>query len=75
MVRQRRPCAEMYLNDWLLNMGHALPPEVQPDTDYRQPLFRSKPRHDAEPHQYNWYPINFYDAREGENRDNTWRRR
>lgn len=22
--------------------------------------------------QYNWYPINFYDAREGEPRDNAW---
>ena len=49
------------------------PPEVTKDNDTPGDLFgrygNSTHPNGASPTQYNWYPINFYDAREGEVRD------
>jgi len=63
------------------NTGHTictawknpLPPEVQPDTASTSPWFgvTSAATATQSISMYNWYPINFYDAREGEVRDNT----
>ena len=50
---------------------NALPPEVQPDTTTNSPYFGLSTATAQSISMYNWYPINFYDAREGENRDNT----
>ena len=50
---------------------NALPPEVQPDTTTNSPYFGLSTAATQSISMYNWYPINFYDAREGENRDNT----
>ncbi len=62
------------------NTGHTictawknpLPPEVQPDTTSTSPWFgvTSSSTTTQSISMYNWYPINFYDAREGEVRDN-----
>jgi len=50
-----------------------LPPEVQTDTTSTSPWFgvTSSATATQSISMYNWYPINFYDAREGEVRDNT----
>src|SRR5208282_2431059 len=45
-------------------------PEVQPDTTTNSPCFGLSTAATQSISMYNWYPINFYDAREGENRDN-----
>jgi hypothetical protein len=47
------------------------PPEVTNDPLVNSPWYgdSSQPAPDQSPSQYNWYPINFYDAREGEGRD------
>jgi hypothetical protein len=50
--------------------SNALPPEVQPDTTTNSPYFGLSTAATQSISMYNWYPINFYDAREGENRDN-----
>jgi hypothetical protein len=50
---------------------NALPPEVQPDTATTSPYFGLSTSATQSISMYNWYPINFYDAREGEVRDNT----
>ena len=50
--------------------NNALPPEVQPDTTTNSPYFGLSNATAQSITMYNWYPINFYDAREGENRDN-----
>jgi hypothetical protein len=50
--------------------NNALPPEVQPDTTTNSPYFGLSTAATQSISMYNWYPINFYDAREGENRDN-----
>jgi hypothetical protein len=62
------------------NTGHTictawknpLPPEVQPDTASTKPWYgvTSSATTTQSISMYNWYPINFYDAREGEVRDN-----
>ena len=50
---------------------NALPPEVQTDTASTSPWFGLTTPTTATQSisMYNWYPINFYDAREGETRD------
>jgi Tfp pilus assembly protein PilX len=48
-----------------------LPPEVQPDTTSTSPYFGVSTEVAQSISMYNWYPINFYDVREGEVRDNT----
>ena len=50
--------------------NNALPPEVQPDTTTNSPYFGLSTAAAQSISMYNWYPINFYDAREGEIRDN-----
>src|ERR1017187_79165 len=50
--------------------NNALPPEVQPDTTTNSPYFGLSTAATQSISMYNWYPINFYDVREGENRDN-----
>ncbi len=52
---------------------NALPPEVQPDTASTSPWFgvTTASTSSASVSMLNWYPINFYDAREGEPRDNN----
>ena len=47
------------------------PPEVQPDTTTTSPWFGLSTATTQSVSMYNWYPINFYDVREGEVRDNT----
>ena len=50
--------------------SNALLPEVQPDTTTNSPYFGLSNATTQSISMYNWYPINFYDDREGENRDN-----
>jgi len=50
--------------------NNALLPEVQPDTTTNSPYFGLSNATTQSISMYNWYPINFYDVREGENRDN-----
>ena len=47
------------------------PPEVVLDSATNKPWYGDStwPAGSQSPSQYNWYPINFYDAREGEARD------
>ena len=51
--------------------NNALPPEVQVDTASGSPYFgvTTSSTTTQSISRYNWYPINFYDAREGEVRD------
>jgi hypothetical protein len=51
-----------------------LPPEVQPDTNSTSPWFGVTTASTSAQSisMYNWYPINFYDSREGEPRDTDW---
>ena len=55
------------------NCTSGKPPDVTRDKDTPGDLFgrygNSTAPNGASPTQYNWYPINFYDAREGEVRD------
>jgi hypothetical protein len=55
------------------NCTSGKPPDVTKDKDTPADLFgrygNSTHPNGASPTQYNWYPINFYDAREGEVRD------
>jgi type II secretory pathway pseudopilin PulG len=48
----------------------AKPPEVQIDANTNQPYYGDSTQATSVS-RYNWYPINLYDAREGEPRDNV----
>ena len=54
--------------------NNALPPEVTVDAASTSPFFGVTNAGTAAQSvtKNNWYPINFYDAREGEGRDNAW---
>ena len=60
--------APIYCSSWT-----AMPPPAaqDPNTGYWQFGPSATPTVQS-PSQYNWYPINFYDAREGEPRDIDW---
>jgi len=47
----------------------AQPPEVVTDNNTNSPWYGDYNAAQLSPSQYNWYPINFYDIREGEVRD------
>ncbi len=49
--------------------GIARPPEVQIDSDAGNTYTYGDKGDSTSPTRYNWYPLNFYDAREGEARD------
>jgi hypothetical protein len=51
--------------------NNALPPEVQPDTVTASPWFGVSTEAAQSISMFNWYPINFYDVREGEIRDSA----
>ncbi len=56
---------------WTYTPYPGKPPEVTVDPATNSPYFgdSSQAAGSQSPSQYNWYPINFYDAREGEARD------
>ena len=50
-------------------IGISKPPDVQKDSDAGNSYYYGDKGDTTSPTRYNWYPINFYDAREGEPRD------